>query len=195
MRINTKNKTKLEQYGKIVLRKIIENINYPHIVKNVIFDENRRHSYFDDDKNTIFLGIKKTWNPNTIIEMFLHELFHCFSHNFCKSNKKICDVFLNYIRKKYKYRGWEFEKLHSDNKLKDDKILDDFSDHLIVLFNVINIMTKQLNVKKNFFFSKNEMYHKFILYLIKNYNMVKKTLKKFGLIYKFSWKIEVFHEN
>jgi len=184
--------TKLELHGKKLLLKFMKMYKhkYPKFIKNVIFDEARPHSYFDESTNTIILGIKDDWDYNIIVEMFLHESFHCYSHDFCKSNSQLCDVYLRYIRHNYKYRGFEFEnfveaKNSKNDKKKDYDILNNFADHLIVLFNTIKFMTTIMKVDIKIFRSKSELYHKFILYLLKNYKKVEKDLEIFGLNYEF----------
>ena len=186
MKIITSNNTKLENFGKSVLQKNITKIDHPNIkIDYIIFDETREHSYFDIKKNIIILGIKDDWDKNCIIEMFLHELFHHYTQHWCKDNEKLCSVYLKYMKRNYKYRGWEFDDLYPNDAKKDNRVLDDFSDHVIVLYNIINIMTKNKLVTKSFFKSKKEMYRRFIIYLLKNYERVRDDLDMFGLIYKF----------
>jgi hypothetical protein len=156
------------------LLSFLKNYNYSNLVKFVIFNEKYLHSFCDDKNNTIILGIKNDWRFNEIVEMFLHESFHIYSHIFCRTNNKLCKTFLTYIKQHYKYRGFEFDKFHT----KDKDILDDFSDHLIVLFNVIYFMTNRLKINKKYFLSEYEFYPKFIKYLLKNYKRVKKDLYK-----------------
>jgi hypothetical protein len=188
MKLTSKHNSKIELLGIKVIKDFIKLFNYPkklfRKVKYVIFDEEKDHSHSYYKEKLIVIGIKYDWNKNTIIEMFLHEIFHMFTQHFCKTNSNLCNVYLEFVKIKYKYRGYEFEKYHKNNNRKDYNVLNDFAEHLIVLFNVILFMTKTMHVNKKHFYNENEIYRKFILYLFGNFEEIKKDLSLFDLIYK-----------
>ena len=167
--------TMAEYNGYDMLILYLSKYNNSKFVRCIILDESLEYSLFEEN-TSITIAIKKNWDIFDIVNAFLHEQMHCFSHSVKYKRIKKLGFEIKLI---WDYRGYEFDKIETT----DDGVLDNFTDHLIVMFNVIQLMHKQLNVDYKYFLSKQETYPLFNAFIISHLKQVEELLTGHNFVF------------